>query len=701
MPDSIDAVLRPRSIAVIGASRARKTVGGELFFNLLHHGFTGPVYPVNPKADVVQSVHAYRTVADVPQAFDLAICAVPAPFVLEAVAECAKRGAKAVVVLSAGFRETGEAGAALERELAQLGRRSGMRIVGPNCLGVLNTDPEVRLNGTFAEAFPGAGPVAFVSQSGALGAAVLERAKRLGLGLSSFVSIGNRCDVSANDLLEYLEADQRTSVTLLYLESFGNPARFTRIARRVCRTKPIVAVKSGRTTAGSRAAASHTGALAGTDVAVDALLSQAGVIRVDNTNQLFDVGMLLASQPIPRGRRIAIVTNAGGPGILAADACENHLLEVTALSGTSVSKLADFLPPEATLTNPVDMIASATAEDYARAVKIVLEDEHVDMVLVIFVPPLMIGAPEVAAAIGQAAAGSAKPVVSCFMGAHGFPIGLHDAQSVKVPSYSFPEAATYALARAATYGEWLQTADSPLLESRQVYDPPLSAARSAAKKSDQGWLPPDEIADLLGAYGIRTAQFASAQSAQEAVQVAERVGFPAVLKIANADIPHKSDIGGVLLDLRESADVEQGFATLQQRLKAAGHDQPLKVIVQSYLADGIEAVVGVTSSATFGALLMFGLGGVHVELIRDVVFKLHPMHQADLEEMIWAPRAAGLLRGYRGAPPADVEALKALICAVNQLVTDVPELAEMDLNPIKLLPPGQGCVVVDARIRFA
>ncbi|HET8943763.1 MAG TPA: GNAT family N-acetyltransferase, partial [Dehalococcoidia bacterium] len=452
---SVRVFFEPKSVAVVGASRQRGTIGAELFRNVLRHGFTGTVYPVNPKARSVGGVKAYPSVLDIPDDVDLAIIAVPAEHVLEVADECAKKKVRGMVVISAGFRETGPDGAAREEALLTRARSNGIRLVGPNCMGVLNASPEVSLNGTFSPVFPPAGNVALESQSGALGLALLDYARELNIGLSTFVSVGNKADVSGNDLVQYWEQDPKTDVILLYLESFGNPRKFARLARRISAKKPIVAVKSGRTSAGSRAAASHTGALATLDVASDALFRQAGVIRVDTLEQLFDVANLLAHQPVPQGRRVGILTNAGGPGILAADACEGQGLEVARLNEETTARLREFLPPEAGLSNPVDMIATATAEQYGRALRVLLEDDSIDSVLAIFIPPLVTQAEDVAAAIRDAAAEhkGKKTLVACFMSAKGAPPELA-AGDVTIPSYAFPEGAAMALAKASEHAEW-------------------------------------------------------------------------------------------------------------------------------------------------------------------------------------------------------------------------------------------------------
>jgi len=709
----LDALFRPRSIAVIGASRERGTIGAEIFHNLVHHGFNGAVYPVNPNAQVVQSVHAYPDLERVPGPVDLAVVVVPAALVVEAVRACGEKGVRAVVVISAGFKEVGDEGRARERELVEVVRTYGMRLVGPNCLDVINTEPAVCLDGTFAPVYPPGGRVAFSSQSGALGLAILETATALNLGISHFVSVGNKADVSGNDLIEYWEQDPGTAVILLYLESFGNPRRFTQIARRVARRKPIIVVKSGRTTAGMRAAMSHTGALAGTDRAVDALCAQSGVIRTDTIEELFDVAMLVANQPIPRGSRVGIVTNAGGPGIMASDACESHGLEVPELGTATVEALRAFLPREAGIRNPVDMIASATPESFERAVRLVADDPGVDAVLVIYVPPIVTTPEEVAQAIvrGSEAANRAasgrgvppKPVLTCFMGSHGVPEGLRSLHEGNVPSYTFPEAAAIALARAVRYGIWLAEPEGSLVSFDDL-DPAaatdaIAPALRRALPGASAWLRPGEVRELLAAYGIAMPDQAVAASAAAAAEAARRIGFPVAVKLASDAVSHKSEIGGVVLGLEDEAGVLDAWAGIESRLRAAGQAGDMQgVMVQSMVPGGVEAIVGVTHDPSFGPLLMFGLGGIYVELLKDVVFRLHPITDRDARAMVRAPRSFPLLEGYRGAPPADIAALEQLLLRISQLVGDHPEIIEMDLNPIKALPPGHGCRVVDARI---
>jgi acetate---CoA ligase (ADP-forming) len=719
----LEAVFRPRSVAVIGASRDRGSVGAEIFHNLIERGFNGPVYPVNPKAEAVQSVHAYPTIADVPGPVDLAVIVVPAAHVLPVIDACGRAGVRAAVVISAGFKETGAEGAARERALVECVRGHGMRLIGPNCLGVVNTESDVRMDATFAPVYPPAGRVAFSSQSGALGLAILDLAAQLNIGISHFASVGNKADVSGNDLLEFWEQDPGTRVILLYLESFGNPRRFSQIARRVARVKPIVAVKSGRTAAGERAAASHTGSLAGADVAVEALCLQSGVIRTDTIEELFDVAMLFANQPVPRGRRVGIVTNAGGPGIMASDACEMHDLEVPALTAATVEALRAFLPPEASTRNPVDMIASAVPESFEKAIRLVYEDPHIDAVLAIYVPPIVTRPLDVARAIVRGAAAAAesarernvplKPVLSCFLGSHGLAEGLESLQQGHIPSYSFPESAVMALARAARYGRWLEEPEGRHVRFEDV-NPGCArdvlagaAARGShatveASAPRTNWLRPDEVRAVLDAYGIRMPETQVATDVGAAASLAGRLGYPVAIKLASDTVTHKSDVGGVVLDVRSETEVVRAWDGIAERLRARGLEGAMTgVTVQPMVTAGIETAVGVTTDRSFGPLVMFGLGGIYVELLEDVAFRVHPITDRDAHHMIREIRGARLLDGWRGAEAGDVPALEELLLRVSQLLDDHPGIVEMDLNPVKVLPRGQGCMVVDARIAVA
>lgn len=699
MSQPLDALLRPRSVAVVGAARRRGSISAEVFHNLLARGFHGAVYPVSARAEVVQSVRAYPSVDAIPDPVDLAVLVVPAREVLATAEACGRRGVRALVVITSGFAETGPEGDQLQTALVACARRHGMRVVGPNCLGVLNAHPDVRLDATFAPDFPPFGGVAVCSQSGALGLAILDLAREVGMGISSFVSIGNRADVSAVDLLEHWEHDPDTRVILLYLENLGDPRRFLEVARRVSRRKPIALVKSGRTEAGRRAASSHTGALAGLDVAVDAVLGQCGVIRTDTIHELFDVGLLLASQPVPTGPRVAILTNAGGPGIMATDACESRGLAVPPLPDTTRARLREFLPAAAAVGNPVDMIASATAADYERSLRLLLADETVAAVLVLFVTPIVTAALDVARAVTAAAAGSPKPVAACFMGSQGVPEALAHLRQHGIVTYAFPEAAAAALARAACHGAY--RAREPVPRPALHVDREVAAAAIAADgaKGASGWLGPDAVRRVLAAYGIAAPRQAVAADPEVAASRAHEVGFPLVFKLVSSTIVHKSDVGGVLVGLRDEAEVRAAWAALHTRLAGLGRRGELEgVLLQELVTGGVEVFVGATRDEQFGHLVGFGLGGTQVELLRDVVFRAAPMGPEDAEDLISGIRGRALLEGFRAGPVASKPALVDLLLRVSRLVEDLPEIAELDLNPVIATPAA--AIAVDGRIRI-
>jgi acetyl coenzyme A synthetase (ADP forming)-like protein len=709
---AISRFLRPESIAVVGASRNRLAIGGLVFDNALRGGFQGAVYPVNPNASAVQGVATYPTLADCPTVPDLVMVCVPAPLVNDVVEEAGRLGVKATCVISAGFAEVA-GGAPLQEELLARARSHGMRLVGPNCMGLMNGRPEVRMNTTFSTTFPRPGRVSMSSQSGALGLAVLEHVERLGLGISTFVSVGNKADLSGNDLLLYWEEDEDTDVILMYLESFGNPRKFSRIARRISRTKPIVAVKSGRTGAGERAASSHTAAISAGDTAVGALFGQAGVIRTDTLEELFDVATMLSSQGLPRGRKVAVLTNAGGPGILAADALESNGLEVPALSDRTVTQLAEFLPAEAGMSNPVDMIASASPDAYRRAMSVLGNADEVDALFVIFIPTGTTSSDDVARALVAAKAELPPdvPVVSVFMSAQGMPAALEGAG---IPSFAFPEAAARALGRVSDYARWRRRPLGEIVEpdgidrdaARKVVDAVLkdstspTAAEVRAGHDAGRWCSTEEATAILDAYGITSARSGFVSSADEGAALQREWGVPVAVKVAAAI--HKADVGGLALDLNSGTAVTEAIESIERSL----HQHDLaehagRYLVQEMIDGGIEMVVGVTHDPSFGPIIVTGMGGTLVELLRDVAVRITPVTDEDVAEMLEELRMAPLLRGYRGSAPADVPALTDLIHRVNAMVEDLPEVAELDLNPVFVRPDGQGVVAVDVRLRLA
>ena len=676
---SLRPFFHPASVAVIGASARRGNIGGELFRNVLTADFTGSAYPVNRSGEPVAGVRAFRSVAEIPDTVELAVICVPGAGVLEAAEEALAAGVRALVVISAGFSEVGAEGVERQEKLLALVRSYGARLVGPNCLGIASTP--ARLNATFApRAFP-AGNIGYSSQSGALGLALLERADAGGLGVTSFVSIGNKADVSSNDLLEWWEDDDATEIVVMYLESFGNPRAFARIARRLARRKPILAMKSGTTRAGSKAASSHTAALAGSDAAVDALFRQAGVIRTRTLDELVEVATLLSSQPVPHGRRVALVSNAGGLGILAADACDAAGLELPTPSEETRAALAQVIPAEGSTANPIDLLGSANASTFDAALPIVLRDPGVDAVIALFVPTVGVDEDEVGAAISRAAATAPdKPVLCAFLSAKGAPPSLRSA--APVPAFSYPEAAARALGRAADRGDWLRR--------RAGTVPELDVDRDAARElvaGVDGWLEPAQARKLLAAYGIPVVPERVVATVDEAVAAAAELGFPVVVKSAAAGA-HKTESGGVALNLQEEAEV-----------RAAAERIGAPLLVQPMIRGGAELLAGAVQDPVFGPLVAFGPGGVMAELIGQAQFRLAPLTDVDASELVHAGKAGRLVAGFRGAPPADADALVDLVLRLSRLAEDLPELAELDLNPVLALP--DRCVAVDARIRIA
>jgi acetate---CoA ligase (ADP-forming) len=675
---SLQPFFEQRSVAVIGASRRRGSIGGELFRNVLEADFHGAAYPVNRGGEPVAGVRGFDSIAEIPDEVDLAVICLPGPSVLEAAEEALRKGVRALCVISSGFAETGSEGRERQEQLLALVRSHGARLLGPNCLGIASS--KVNLNATFAPRALPAGRIGFSSQSGALGLALLEQSSAR-LGFSAFVSIGNKADVSSNDLLEWWEDDPDTDVVLLYLESFGNPRKFARLSQRVARRKPILALKAGATAAGARAASSHTAALAGSEAAVDALFDQAGVLRARTLEELVDVAGLLSSQPLPRGRRVGVLTNAGGLGILCADACEAAGLELPELADETRAALAEVLPGDGSFANPVDMLGSATGATYERAIPPLLADPRLDALIVLFVPPVVAGAPEVAAAIrrGVEAAEADKPVLAAVISAEGTPVELLESG---VASFGYPESAARALGLAAERAEWLRRPAGTVPE----LEVDAAAARSVVEQAGEGWLAPAQARELLAAYGIPLVPELTAASADEAVAAAKQIGFPVVVKTAAAGA-HKTETGGVALDL----DEEESVRAAVERIGAP-------VIVQRYLDGGTELLAGVVQDPVFGPLVAFGPGGVFAELIGDAAFRLAPLTDVDAEELVTGGKAGRLVAGFRGAPPADAGALQDLVHRLGRLAEDVPEVAELDLNPVIAGPAG--CVAVDARVRL-
>ncbi|RPJ63226.1 MAG: GNAT family N-acetyltransferase, partial [Dehalococcoidia bacterium] len=653
---SLRAFLNPTSVAVIGASRRPNTIGNFVFRNLIQQNFKGVVYPVNPNADSIAAVKAYPSVLDIPGDVDLAIISIPAEKVQEVVEESARKGAKGIVILSSGFADIGPEGVARQQKLLNTIRSYGMRMLGPNCMGMINTNPDVNLNATFSAIVPPPGNIAFATQSGALGSAILMYATNLNIGLSTFVSIGNRADISSNELLQYWEDDPDTDVVLLYMENFGNPRKFTRIARSISTKKPVVAVTSNPTQIPGRIISSQTSAMATDQAATEALFKQAGILRADTLEDLFDTGSMLANQPLPKGNRVAILSNAGGPAILTAEACKARGLVTPALSPDTISKLKSLLSPKAIIGNPIDTSSEFTIEQYHDALHLLLDDENVDMVIVIFIPPILQLSGEFAAIIREVAPlfrKQGKPLVTSFLGLKGARIELGSKEKGYVPSYTFPESTAGALSRALEFSQRLERPFGKIPEFADIdKGRAASIIQSAIDKSgkDQVWLDAESILGLLDCYGIKFVTLKLARTPAEASSAAKEMGCPVAVKILSSTIPQRMEVNGVILDCRSEDEVEQAFVRISENMNSIGRRNDMEgVIIQQMVQGGIEVIVGVTQHPAFGPLVMFGLGGVYAELFKDVTFNIHPVTDIDAHEMVRAVKAYQMLEGWRGS----------------------------------------------------
>ena len=699
---TLDGILRPRSVAVVGASPREGSIGYQILDNLLRHGFQGAVYPIHPTASSVHSIRAYRSVADVPEAVDLAVLVVPARHVTQVARECAESGVRGLVIISAGFKEIGGEGVRLEAELVKQLEGTGVRVVGPNCMGVMNTSLDFRLNATFAPSMPEPGPIAMLSQSGAMGVSILDHAKSLGIGLSQFVSVGNKMDVSGNDLLEYWRDDPDVGPILMYLENIGDPARFVSLGQEVTREKPLFVVKSGRTGVGARAASSHTGALAQTDLVTNSIIQQAGAIRAETVEELFDYAMAFGKQPLPRGNRVAIVTNAGGPGIILADSCEVKDLDVPPLSEKTKARLREKLPEEASVNNPVDLIASANAESYEHALHCVLEDDGIDAVLAAFVPPLGVQTKDIANAIVRANEPHPdKPVIAVLMGKEGLPAGVAELHRAKIPAYIFPESAARALNAMWKYAR-LQSREVGEVREFDIDHDTIRSILQAARDDRQTKLSESDSLRILEAAGIPTVPWdfvpGGSDTPTRVETSAAKLGYPVALKIVSPQISHKSDVGGVEIGI---ADADECRAATERLLAVAEREEGASVdgiLVQRMAEKGVETIVGMTRNPGLPPMVMFGLGGIYVEVMKDVVMRLCPVKDSDAHQMVCGVKMHALLQGVRGDAPRDLAALEESIQRISQLCMRHPEIAEMDINPLVSL--ASSCAAIDARFRI-
>ncbi len=697
---NLKKMVSPKAVAVIGASSRPDSVGMAVFRNILFSGYKGIVYPVNPKTKSILGVRAYPSILEIPDEVDLAVIIVPNTMVSKVVAECGEKKVKGVVVITAGFKEIGEEGLKLEKELVDVAKKYGISVIGPNCVGIINTDPEFSLNATFARPFvPKTGNIAFVSQSGAFGVAALEYARKREISISKFISVGNKADVNENDLLLVLKDDERTKVILFYLEDLANPSEFMELSREISEKKPILVIKSGRTLAGARAASSHTGALAGSDEIYNAFFMQAGVIRVDSLEELFDCGVAFSTQPPPRSNRVAIITNAGGPGIIATDAVVKSGAVLANLEEKTKEKLSKALPQTASVENPVDIIGDAKEDRYESAIKYVLEDPSVDGAVIICTPTVFTDLETIAKTIRDTVPRYGKPVTVSFMGTEDIEKASKILEEAGIPNYLFPEISAKVMVKLCEYGWWIRR---PLMGVRKFEDVDRDKVKKVierAKKEGRSFLPEPESDEALTAYGFSLPPYLFAKNLDECLNGADKIGFPVVLKIVSPEILHKVDVEGVKLNIEDKEHLEKAYKEMMERVKSNRPDAKIwGVLVQKMIKGGKETIIGMKRDPLFGPVLMFGIGGVYVEAMKDVSFRIAPLRELTAKKMIREIKGFKILEGYRGEPPSDIEAVEECLMRLSQLVCDFPEIDELDINPLMVLEKGKGALVVDARI---
>ncbi len=695
----LDKIMKPKSIAVIGASTKEHTIGSDIMKRLQEYNFNGKIYPVNPKGGIIEGLQAYTSVLEVPGEVDLAIIVVNAKFVLSTIDQCHEKGIKGLCIITAGFKETGAEGAELEKQLVEKVHEYGMRCVGPNCLGVVNTHPDIRMDGCFAESLPERGNIGFVSQSGALGGGILNILKDLNLGFAQFISIGNQADVNAETALEYWENDSDVEQILLYMESIQNPANFRKLATRISKKKPILALKAGRSAAGASAASSHTGSLAGADKAANALLAQSGVIREYSLKDLFATAKVFANCPIPKGNRVAIITNSGGPGIMATDAVCEHGMQMAKLTDATKEKLRSFLPAAASVKNPVDMIASAPIEHYKQTLETVIADENVDMIITIYLPFLGLKDIDVAQALMEIKAKNPqKPVIGVFMTKSEFFNKISD-MDVNMPFFMYAEEAADGLNRLNQQRLWMERAEGKI----PTFDIDYKKAQEIIAKSvneGRDQLTTRESIDVLDAYGIRVCKSGFAKSEDEAVSIADSIGYPVVMKMTSKTTSHKTDVGGVRVNIQSAEQLRAEYKDLISKLEAKGLLEGLEgVIIQEMVKGNREMVCGIATDPQYGPMMMFGLGGVFIEVMKDVTFRIAPLTDVDAKEMIKSVKAYKLLEGARGTKPAQMEQIEETLLRLSQLVNDFKFIDELDINPLLISEKTGEGIAVDGRIK--
>jgi len=699
--NNLEKIFYPDSVAIVGANKVQGTVPGDLLLNLTKSDFNGIIFPVSPREKFIAGIKSYKYVLDIPDPVDLAIIVFQASVVNLALEQSGQKGIKSAIIISAGFKEVGGAGVEMENNLKTIARKYDMSFIGPNCLGVINTDPRSKLNASFARNMPEEGSIAFLSQSGALCTAVLDYARAKEIGFSKFISFGNKADISEIDLLYYLKDDPKTRVILIYLEEVTDGVGLMKVAKEIIHDtgKPILIMKSGRTGAGAKAAASHTGSLAGSDEICDAAFKQAGIIRCDNIEEMFNKATAFAYQPAPQGKRVAIVTNAGGPGVLTTDATIHEGLELAQFSDATKEEFRKNLPKTANINNPVDVIGDARADRYNIALSGAFEDPGVDAVFTILTPQSMTDIDLIAREIAKVSSHYDKPVYASFMGEADVAVGVHSLQRNKIPHYLLPESMAKSMATVYKFTQLVKTDGSKPVAFTDVNKDAATAILNAARSSGKSYLTEEEAIQVLGAYKLPVLDSKLINSAEEAARVAAQIGFPTVMKIISDDIIHKFDVGGVVLDVKSEQEAKEAFKQIMTTVKQRQPEARLKgILVRKMIPTGEEVILGVKRDPAFGAVLMFGLGGIFVEIMKDVTFRVAPLTRHDAETMVSGIRAFPLLNGARGRQARDIAAVTEVILRLGQLATDCPQIRELDINPLITLNAGEGCFVADVKI---
>lgn len=699
MHTQIDRILYPKSIAVVGASSKPGTLSWELINNLVKFGYQGRIYPINPKADVIHCFKVYKSLKEIKEPVDLAIIMVGKNFALQAIDDCHSKKIDAVVLITAGFKETGEEGASLEKQLLEKIKKYKIRLVGPNCMGLINMMPGVSMNATFVKSDPIRGGIGFISQSGALGAAVLALLAKRDIGFSQFISIGNKADITENTVMEYWKDNDDVKVITFYLESFANPKEFLEIAKEITPKKPIIAIKAAKTASGQKAASSHTGALASADSVASTILEQAGVIRVDSVEDMFDLAKAFDKANLPKGNRLGILTNAGGPAILTADEADKYGLVLPALEPKTINALKKFAPEEASFNNPVDLLPPATPEMYKEATEIMLKDKNIDSLIIILGPPLMLDTLEIAKAISAGTKTSEKTSLLVLMSQDENIPQLTKVDPAHPPVYSSSESAARCIGLMYKYKLHREKSAGKFVDFEVNKNKVKKILKNQTKKGGF-YLNFDEVCEILEAYGLPIIKSRLARNAQESVDMAEEIGFPVVIKAAGKKLVHKSDVGGVVLNIDDIDDLIQAESRVIGNLKEKGLDGELEgFIIQPFVKGGIETIFGITKDPGAGHLIMFGLGGVLVEVFKDVKFKSLPITDIEASELVKSIKSYKILEGVRGAKSVDIKFIEENILRLSQLVKDFPEFDEIDLNPFVLKPERKSCIILDARIK--